>query len=176
MASTGQLIVGDGRQNIDTDQDGNVLTNMDSSENKKRGRNESVGWTGYLGTAAVSTIAGLGIADTVAKATGHKRGVVEPMFKGAVNKAVDLRDSFTGNNTPHKSSNSNKKQTKSGTSNQMQDGVNNIHNETPRTTNYAAQPNENYPISQSEFKGIVSKITKISSSRIAKKTFLYNLS
>jgi len=42
---------------------------------------------------------------------------------------------------------------------------------TPRKTNYADQLNENHPIIQSEFKGIVSKITKISSSRIAKNTF-----
>jgi len=56
MASSSQLVGGGGRLNIDTDQDGNTLTNMDSSEKYSTGRSRQTNQKAVFTTKFAKTI------------------------------------------------------------------------------------------------------------------------
>ncbi len=171
MASTSQLIVGGGRQNVDTDQDGNVLTNMDSSENRKKGRTTETGWTGYLSDMAVGIGAGILTVEGAYRKLGPKGndGLVKPAFKNAANglssmfgaekpfpetpkESVDSTSS-TNNGKPDNSSDSKVKKS--------------VHKETPLSflDQYGQPIDENHPLKTqahpSEPKGIVSKFSEM---------------
>ncbi|MBU1658727.1 hypothetical protein KKG72_06715, partial [bacterium] len=102
---------------------GQALVNVDSSENTKRGRSESVGLTGYVsqmfgenaGSAILATVTGVGTAEGMVRKFGPEwnNGIVKPTF----NKLADALG--FEKSTPQSSSNNSFEQSpkKSGNSN-----------------------------------------------------------
>ena len=82
-----QIIAGNQRFNIDRDSStGEVLRNVDSSENYKRGYDANYGvkgtfeeYGGMVGSALGFTAMGVGIADKISRTMGNKDGIVKPM-------------------------------------------------------------------------------------------------
>ena len=130
MASTSQLIMGGQRINMDTDMDGNVFMNRDSSENLKRGYNESIGTSGVpeqvagvAGEVLKYTGGGLLAAETAYKTYGPEgnKGIIKPAFKNTVNGLSSLagwKEPFPKmeKDSIESSSENDKKETKDSTS------------------------------------------------------------
>ena len=88
-----------------------------------------------------TTALGAAMLNQVPKAFGGKRSVIDivrGLSSSSDSELIGKSESQTNNNKQPNSSEPN-------------------HSETPRTTNFAGQPNENHPINQPESKGILSK-------------------
>ena len=137
-----QIIAGNQRFNIDRDSStGEVLRNVDSSENYKRGYDANYGvkgtfeeYGGMVGSALGFTAMGVGIADKISRTMGNKDGIVKPMvdktFK-SWKKSGSSEDSV-----PNKSSNprdeSDNSQSTDSSKSQQNDSV---QHDTPPSSN-----------------------------------------
>ena len=134
MASTSQLIMGAQRINMDTDMDGNVFMNRDSSENLKRGYNESIGYisvaehlAGVTGSAILGATMAGSIGEGLYKTFGPEgnKGIAKPAFKKFANSLA----SFTGREKPFPETPDETINSSSNTGNNKEtNGTENAHN------------------------------------------------
>ncbi|MBU1995372.1 hypothetical protein KKC15_11775, partial [bacterium] len=89
-----------------------ALVNVDSSENTKRGRSESVGLTGYVsqmfgenaGAAILATVTGVGTAEGIARKFGAKDGLIVPGYN-KVKSVLSGKDAETDQQSMNSSNN-----------------------------------------------------------------------
>lgn len=92
-------------------------------------------------------VAGTVAADGAARVIGKKDGIIKPMVAKVADVGVDLRDSFTGQETPKESKNSDSSKSSDSTKSKVDDSV---HNKSSHYSNVGGHPTNANSISNRE--------------------------